>query len=252
MHTMFGTKHLIILAILVLFSAGAMIASRKWTLAKFTRIMLFIGIVSEIIKVFYYTLANEETLGGILPKPDLPFHLCSIQIIFFMVIHFLKNEKVSRFLYSFMLPSCILGGLAAILIPTESSLNGHWILTVQFFGYHACVVCFGMQLARSDEFKLQVSDYVNCLKLLLVIMFFAMYMNSALYAHDPVTGELIETNFMYISSPPVTGLPYLNENHGWFVYFCHYAGLVILCVTVTYIKPLLRAIFRKKSPATAE
>jgi len=247
MHTMLGTKHLIILALTTVFIVAALLLTRKWNLAKFVRVMLYVGIVSEIIKVFYYTLANEETLGGILPKPDLPFHLCSIQIIFFLIINLVKNEKLHRFLYSFMLPSCILGGLAAILIPTESSLNGHWVLSVQFFGYHACVVGFGLQLARSSEFKLELKDYVNCLKLLLCMIFFAMYMNSALYFYDPITGELIETNFMYVSSPPVEGLPYLNENHGWVVYLCHYGFLVLLCVTVTYIKPILRALFKKKA-----
>lgn len=242
---MFGVKHLVILAITVAITVGAMLLTRKWNLSKLVKTMLYIGIVSEIIKVFYYTLANEAALGGILPKTDLPFHLCSIQIIFFLILNLVKNEKVHRFLYSFILPSCMLGGLAAILIPTHTALNGQPILSVQYFGYHACIIVFALNLARSSEFQITVQDYVNCLKLLLCMIFFAMYMNSALY--DGVK----ETNFMYVSSPPVSGLPYLNENHGWFVYICHYGLLVFFCVTVTYIKPILRAIFRTKSKTAA-
>ena len=55
--------------------------------------MFTIGIISEIIKVVYYIVRNESTHGGYLPKTDLPFHLCSIQIIFLAILHYSKNEK---------------------------------------------------------------------------------------------------------------------------------------------------------------
>lgn len=240
MHSMLGTKHLILLAISAVFTVVGVLFTRKWELKKFNKVILYIGIVSEIIKVFYYTLSNEGELHGILPKTDLPFHLCSIQIIFILILNLVKNEKIHRFLYSFMLPSCMLGGFAAIMIPTHTALNGQLILSAQYFGYHACIVIFAIHLACSSEFKITLQDYVNCLKLLLGIIFFAIYINSALY--DGVN----DINFMYTASPPVSGLPYLNENHGWLVYICHYGFLVIFCITIAYIKPILRALFKKK------
>ena len=48
------------------------------------------------IKVFAYAIMNEERLGGILPKSDLPFQLCSIQLIFFAILIFSKNEKIKK------------------------------------------------------------------------------------------------------------------------------------------------------------
>ena len=92
---MFGVKHLIILAVTVAFIVAAMLLTRKWNLAKFAKVMFYIGIISEIIKVFYYTLTNEETLGGVLPKSDLPFHLCSIQIVFIFIL----NQHFSTILF---------------------------------------------------------------------------------------------------------------------------------------------------------
>lgn len=241
MHSIFGTKHLIILAISLVCIVFGALATRKWELSKLTRVLFSIGIVSEFIKVFYYIIANEDVYGGILPKTDLPFHLCSIQILFVAVLVYSKNQKFKELLLSFMLPSCLFGGIAALLIATTSSLNGMWILSVQYFGYHVALVIFALSLMRDNVLKLNVKHYVNCLKFLAVLMLFAIYINSILY--DGVSN----INFMYVASPPQSGLPFLNENHGWLVYIVHYAVLVIFCVTLCYIKPIIAAIRQKCS-----
>lgn len=244
MHSIFGTKHLIIVAISMLLIVGLTILSKKLSFEKLCKVLLYVGIVSETIKIFYYIHQNEATHGGVLPKTDLPFHLCSIQIIFILIINLSKNEKLKRFILSFMYPSCLIGGVAAIFIATSSSLNGMWILTAQYFLYHIAIVVFALNLAIRSEFKIQLSDYTNCLKFLLGIMFFAFYINSIVY--DGVSN----INFMYVASPPQSGLPFLTEKYGWIVYISHYAFLVITCVTLCYIKPIVLAIkscFKKKT-----
>ena len=75
----------------------------------------------------------------------------------------------------------------------------------------------------------------------LVLLFGAMYINSILY--DGVSN----INFMYVVSPPQSGLPYLNENHGWLVYIIHYAALVYFCITLCYVKPIFQALRGKKA-----
>jgi hypothetical protein len=236
MHSIFGTKHLIILAVTIAAIVCLYLLSRRVSFSKLTKVMLYVGIVSEIIKIFYYTIANEETHGGILPKTDLPFHLCSIQIIFLLILNVSTNEKLKRFLLSFMFPSCLIGGAAAILIATTSSLNGGWILTLQYFGYHAAIMIFALRIPASFEGRLTVKDYFSCLKFLLLLMFFAFYINSIVY--DGASN----INFMYVASPPQSGLPFLNEEHGWVVYIAHYAFLVLFCVSACYAAPIYRAI----------
>ncbi len=241
MYTMFGAKHLIILALCAAAMAAGFLAMRKQPLEKLAKIMLGIGLASEFIKVFYYILANEATHGGILPKTDLPFHLCSIQIIFIAVVVYGKSEKLRELLLSFMIPSCLLGGLAALLIPTTSSLNGRWILSVQYFGYHVAIMLFALTLLMSGQPKLTVRHYVNCLKFTAILMLFAIYINSILY--DGVSN----INFMYVASPPQSGLPFLNEDHGWLVYIVHYAFVVVLCITLCYLRPIIQAIRNRKA-----
>ncbi len=239
MHSIFGTKHLILVALSLVLIVALFFLSKKLRFATVCKTLFFVGIISETVKVFYYIIQNEATHGGILPKTDLPFHLCSIQILFIAVVNFTKNEKLKRFLLSFMFPSCLLGGIAAILIATTSSLNGMWIITAQYFLYHIAIVVFALNLCTNKEIKLTVSDYFSCLKFLVVLFFFAVYINSIVYDGKS------NINFMYVASPPQSGLPFLNENHGWLVYIVHYAILVLLCVTLCYIKPIVVALKAK-------
>ena len=240
MHSIFGLKHLLILAACAVAIVGGYFFVRKQSLSAVFKKMLYVGIVSELIKVFYYTIQNEATHGGILPKTDLPFHLCSIQILFILVINLSTNEKIKRFLYSFMVPSCLLGGIAALVLATGSSLNGMWILSLQYFGYHVAIIVLALKLITAREFAPAIGDYFNCLKFLLVLMFGAMYINSILY--DGVSN----INFMYVASPPMSGLPFLNEDHGWLVYIAHYGCLVLLCVTACYAGVIFKALTKKK------
>ena len=246
---LFGLKHLLCIGVSVILIAALFFLLRKKNFRTVCAVFFYCGIVSEIIKIFYYSYANEKTFGGVLPKTDLPFHLCSIQIIFICVLYLTKNEKMHRFLLSFMRPSCLFGGIAAILIATASSRNGGWLISLQYFGYHAILVVFSLYLYTSKEIKFSIKDYFNCLKFLLVIMFFAFYINSMLYDGNP------NINFMYVISPPQSGLPFLTEDYGWFVYIVHYAFLVITCVTLSYIMPIIEAVkakLAKKAEAPAD
>ena len=239
MHSIFGTKHLILVAICAAAIVLGYLVSRKWDLARLTKYMFTIGVISELIKVFYYIIANEAVYGGILPKTDLPFHLCSIQILFVAIVRFTNSQKIKELLLSFMIPSCLFGGIAAILIATTSSLNGMPILSLQYFGYHSAIVIFALVLLTSGVLQLTIRHYVNCLKFLVGLMLFAIYINSILYDGNP------NINFMYVASPPQAGLPWLNEDQGWLVYMLRYSSLVVGCVTLCYIKPIYKAIRAK-------
>jgi uncharacterized membrane protein YwaF len=248
---MFSTKHIILLVACAAVCAILCVFLRKLSLKKWFRLLMYVGIVSETIKVLYYILDNEKLYGGYLPKTDLPFHLCSVQLIFIAILNFTKSEKLHRVLMAFMLPTCLVGGFAAILIPTSSSLNSP-IITFQYFTYHTVIVAYAIcLLLKSREIGWTVKDYTTALKMLAFMGFLAIYVNSMVY--DVVNYEVAETgektvefvrrvNFMYVVDPPMEGLPFLNKDHGWLVYFAHLAGTGIIAVTLCYIKPIIDAI----------
>ena len=238
-NALFGTKHIILIVLTLLLVALGYFLVRKLKFKTLTRAMLYVGIVSEVIKVFYYICANEEKMGGILPKSDLPFQLCSIQIIFILILNLTSSARIRRFLTSFMIPSCLVGGLAAVLIATDSSRNGMWIITLQYFVYHAAIMIYGLYLLTCKDTKPTLEGYFDCLKLLLVLMFFSIYINSMMY--DGTSNF----NFMYVVKPPQEGLPYLNDNDGWLPYIIRYGVLVVGVVTLFYVKPIFLAIKAK-------
>ena len=216
---MFGTIHIIALCASAALIALGIVFSRKLSLETVTKIMFGIGIVSETVKVFTYTVWNEAKLGGYLPKTDLPFHLCSIQIIFLAILVFSNNKKLHRLLYSFMLPSCLIGALGALLIPTSSSVGRVCTITFQYFIYHSALIVFAIKLFTAKDLKFTVRDYFTCLGTLVFILFIAIYINSILY-----DGES-KINFMYVVDPPQEGLPFLNKNNGWLSYILRYGAL---------------------------
>ena len=56
--------------------------------------------------------------------------------------------------------------------------------------------------------------------ILIGILFLGIWINSILSVYD--------TNFLYVTRPPMEGLPYLSMAHGWYVYFVHYLLLAII------------------------
>lgn len=242
---LFGPVHIIQIVVSIGLIVLLAILSKKISFQKCCKILLYVGIVSEIVKIFYYIIRNEATHGGYLPKTDLPFHLCSIQIIFILIVNIVSSEKIKRFILSFMLPSCLIGGIAAILIATDSARNSP-IITVQYYLYHIAIVVFAIKIYTNKEFKLNINDYFNCLKFILAIMFFAIYINSIVFNQGMLDGTQSEVNFMYVVSPPQKGLPFLNEDHGWFVYICHYACLVLFAIRGCYFKTILDHFKNKK------
>ncbi len=236
---MFSLKHVIILICCIALIVGMLLLTRKWSLAKKGKGFLIVGLCSEVVKIFFYIIKNEATHGGVLPKSDLPFHLCSIQILLILAVCLLKSEKAKRMILAFMMPSGLVGGAAAMLIPTASSMS-NWVITFQYFIYHAALCAFALSILLDKERKLDIHDYFSSLIFIFGIMFFAIYINSIVYDGTD------KINFMYVVSPPMDGLPYLTEEHGWLVYIVHYAALVLVAITACYCVPIYRAIKEKR------
>lgn len=165
---MFSVKHLIILGICFVYTVCCLLLLNKKRpkLKSVVKYLLTIGIISETLKICSYVNANEAKLGGYLPKSDLPFHLCSIQIIFMVILVLSEKEKLKRTIYSFMLPTCLVGGFAALMIPTSSSLSMP-VVTVQYFLYHSSIMIFAIYLYMTDEIKFTFDDYISSLFMLL-------------------------------------------------------------------------------------
>lgn len=165
-----------------------------------------------VLKLFHLSLSMKETSDGgfVINQTQLSFHLCSIQIYLAIFINFIKNEKTLAKLKSFMVPCMLIGAAMALFIPTEGvdpSVPRVW----QYMLIHGALVFYGLYLMLIERVDLSIKAYLNNLQLLLVVTIAAFVMNSVL--------EQYATNFLFLRKPPMDGLPVLNLNNGWYVYF---------------------------------
>ena len=74
--------------------------------------------------------------------------------------------------------------------------------------------------------KSLISDTVLMVALSLIMI----YLNGALSAYD--------TNFFFLTRPPMEGLSYLNLDRGWYVYFIR-LDILAIALTVLFHVPFI-------------
>lgn len=233
---MFEVTHIIWLLIsLTLIGVLAFINKKKNLSFKTNiRMMTIISILSEVTKTLINIKINETGDAYYLLKGQLPLHLCSLQIFFIFYLDFIcKDEKKKDVLLSFMFPTMLVGAIAAMMIPTEgtSFLN---IQTYQYYIYHSFLVYFAIYLVSNKIIKITFKTILRNYGILIFIAFLMIDINSALQDHG--------ANYLYLSRPPLDGLPILNLNHGWYAYFL---TLIIIGVVVLALIQLPFAIKNK-------
>lgn len=258
-HSLFEFWHILYLVIsIAIIVAGSILSIKYLKIETLQKICLIIGICTELMKAITYVVINEGKFHGYLSKTDLPFNLCSIQLLLFALLVFVNNEKVRRALRGFMLPTCLVGGGMALILATSSSLQ-YPTITIQYFGFHCAIIVYAIYLLSGKAVQFTIKDYVRTLIILVCTLLVAIYINSILseltYVVDS-EGKLVDTvkvlniNYMYVVHGPKDNLPFLNTSHGWLVYLVHYTLTCVIAVTACYIKPIINAIKERKVKAS--
>lgn len=219
---MFTRDHFIWLAIVVLINIVMLTINRrkKLSLKDNLTVMTVVLFLSESTKILTTIKYYEEFGGYYLDPKSLPFHLCSIQIFFFLYLRFFcKNEEVKEKLLSFMYPTLLLGGFGALLVPVDG-VSFLSIKSYQCFIYHGFIVYFAFYLVREKVITIDFKSIKRNIAYMFALMVFDLWINSALCAYG--------TNFMFLSVAPMENLPFLNTNHGWIVYISHFAIVSII------------------------
>ena len=260
----FGRNHLITLGVcIVLIIVGAIAISK--TDIKFEQIiniMLILWVLSEAIKIttrMRYLLSDGSTIEilkykaqegitivrAFLPRGDLPFHMCSIQPILILIVKFTTNQKLKDTILKFMFPTCILGAFIAIVVDT-AGCDFRDIVIYEYFLFHTALVLFGLSIMIKKQITVTLKSHLQTLGILMVIFVGSIWVNTALSdtGSNPIVMGVedteIYTNFFYSMKPPMDGLPLLNLNHGWFVYFFTIVLLGFTLVTLIHLPFIIK------------
>lgn len=231
---MFSAEHFIWIGLCAAFTVGMSLFSlrKPLSLRQAGTIMMLICIVSEVSKV----LSNmvESPAGGMHLDPQcLPLHLCSLMIFAVAFITLGTDGNGKRLIINFLAVVGTLGSICAILIPT----NGTDFRTpdaYQCFVYHAGLLWFSQYLILSGRAQLgSFRTLRENISLLMLFVLGALYANGALSAYD--------TNFLYLTRPPMEGLPFLNLASGWYHYFFRLFVLGLGCLFLFHLPFILKS-----------
>lgn len=229
---MFSTEHFIWMGLCALFIAGLLFLSlkKRLSLKAAGTVMCVICIASETSKMM--SDLTEGIEGGMVLAPSsLPFHLCSLLLFAVFFITLAKDSPARQTIIDFLSVAGIVGSICAILIPTNGTDFAD-IGAYQCFVYHAGLLWFALYLICAGHAHLGRRAFGRNLLLLLGLVLFNFYTNSILSAYG--------TNFMYLVRPPMENLPFLNLNHGWFVYFLHLVSLGCIIMLLFHLPFMIR------------
>ena len=126
----------------------------------------------------------------------VPLHLCSIQILLIFYTRFSTNERLRERILAFMYPTCLIGAVLAMLIPTvfienvDVSLAFVHPQVYQYLLYHAMLVVLGLYIPVSGQVKLTRSHYFSTMGILGGMAFVSLYVNSILASPTYENGVL--------------------------------------------------------------
>jgi len=251
---MFTWRHivwLLICAVLVFFSIRYYLKNNKPSLKKVLNIACIIATASEITKVFsviqFVPSQDGSLIYPYIPMNHLPLHLCSIQILLIFYVRFTENRKLRENVLAFMYPTCLLGALMALAMPsiftTSIPVEKAFVhpIAYQFFIYHTMLIVLGICIALSGEIEWEKRHFYMTMILLYLISFISIYINSMFAQPTYLNGVLQHIdfwpNFMFTYQNPI-GL-HLTEIWQWYVYLLIIALLSLLLIWLCYY-PLIR------------
>ena len=200
---MFTVNHYIWMAFCAILLAAGFTCLKKYrpSLGQVLNIACIGAIISEVTKTLSVLQVVPSTDGSTMhlymELGHLPFHLCSIQILFIFYARFAKESKAKETLLAFMYPTCAAGAFLAILLPSifTSSIDISQAFThplaYQYFLYHTMLILLGMYIPMSGEVKIQGKHLLSSLGILSLLAFISLHLNSMFAVPTYVNGELV-------------------------------------------------------------
>ena len=262
---MFSTGHLIWIGLsFVIVSAGVLFFRKTQpSLSKLIRICFILGLVSEVVKIVSVitivpvvdaavVMQNGQPVLTYIPRYDytpmlgaehLPLELCSLQLIFMLIVIVTKNKKLQQNIFSIMYPTGLIGGIMGIILsgtaPYATGLADFFTSPrmLQYFLYHIMIVWLSICLGMSRESGLTFRKWRLAIAALILLDIPTFYLNSVLSDKVYVNGELIgATHRINIFSSYVNPIGLvLTEKWQWIVYLLIRLVLAVIMVIVVFL-----------------
>lgn len=262
---MFSVQHIIwvVISIIIIIINLILMKKRKPALKDVLTACCIVCAASEVIKVFSCIEMVPSADGSIvypyLQMQHLPLHLCSIQLFTIFYCRFGKGtiaeSRVKRFLLAFMYPTCVLGAVFAIALPsifdTTITVNQAFIhpIAYQLFIFHSMLITLGLYIPMSGEVHFSWLTYRKTMAAMAVLTLLGIYFNSIMASPTYVDGKLISvdyiTNFFFLYRTPI-GIA-LNTKLAWLIYLMILIVLAFSLIALMYLPLRKKAVWDEKA-----
>ena len=173
-------------------------------------ILSFAGVLiaSEVFKQLFLFYVIE---GGAISWGEFPFQMCSMPMYLCPLAIFVKNERLRRAAYGFMMCFNLLGGFAGVFEPSGIFLK-QVPLTLHAVIWHISLVFLGFYIMFSGRAGREWSDFYDVVKMFLVLCFIAFTINTLL---GITLGEKVNMFFVGPNNSPIIVFNTISKKFGW-------------------------------------
>ena len=189
--------------------------------------------------VLFMTLSNHIILlinDSWTLKSNLPIHLCSVSALICCFIGFTKKNQL---LFEFLFYAGIIGGLLSILTPQITLYNEYYFFYIMFYFKHASIIAIPLFMRYGLNMKLTKFSWLKVFGLVNLLLLFVLPINA-----------LIDSNYLYVSRPPMVNNPLIIEDldkvFGIPTYVFYWEIILIVLVILFYY------VFRHKTIKAAK
>ena len=189
--------------------------------------------------VLFMTLSNHIILlinDSWTLKSNLPIHLCSVSALICCFIGFTKKNQL---LFEFLFYAGIIGGMLSILTPQITLYNEYYFFYIMFYFKHASIITIPLFMRYGLNMKLTKFSWLKVFGLVNLLLLFVLPINA-----------LIDSNYLYVSRPPMVNNPLiiedLNKVFGIPTYVFYWEIILIVLVILFYY------VFRHKTIKAAK
>ena len=189
--------------------------------------------------VLFMTLSNHIILlinDSWTLKNNLPIHLCSVSALICCFIGFTKKNQL---LFEFLFYAGIIGGLLSILTPQITLYNEYYFFYIMFYFKHASIIAIPLFMRYGLNMKLTKFSWLKVFGLVNLLLLFVLPINA-----------LIDSNYLYVSRPPMVNNPLIIEDldkvFGIPTYVFYWEIILIVLVILFYY------VFRHKTIKAAK
>ena len=175
-----------------------------------------------------------------------PFQLCTTPIYVSLICLFLKNNKLRKYLFSYLSFITILGSIATIIMP-DSCFVSDILVNIHTMWLHLGSFVVSIYLVMMGEVKLKKENLINANIIFLIFLGLANFLNIFIYKLNILKGETF--NMFYVSPYFKSTLPIFDivyENVPYLLFLIFYISVIISgSIIIYYLFKLIKYLVKK-------